>query len=741
MAPRGDAWLEDQTTSASSGARQIPDELSADDFCWLVGSLCGLLGIAFNPALLRQRSVPPYDRALVERSLFDVGVATIRRPALDSDNLPALARLKTSSGSDHDLHVIVVKVDETGVSYFMPRATTPTLVSHVDFNTRLTGELLVARATVAPPSDPDSVSMRPAFGFRWFVPELLKHKRLWRNVLMASLAIQLLALGAPLITQSIIDRVVVHRTESTLIALGIGLAIFAAFSAGLTWIRQFLVLHTGMRIDAVLGASVFKHLVELPPRYFEHRPTGVIAARLHGIEQIRDFLASAAISLVLDLPFLSICLALMFFYSVPLTLIVLGVLGAIVLASLAVSPVFQTRLNCEFLLGARNQAFVTEFVAGIETVKSLQMEPVLQRRYGDFLASHLHAGFMTRQVANTYNVVAQTLEQIMTIAILIVGAWIVMRPTADASSVFTIGMLVAFQMFASRLSQPMLRLVGLWQQFQQARLAVKRLGDLMDAPTEPYRILPTRAGSIATPSPTSAEKGWSESKPIIEIRDLAFRYDDDRPLLFEDLNLHIRAGECVGLVGPSGCGKSTLARLLLGFYRPTLGSILVDGIDTRHLAANELRASFGVVPQETVLYSGTVLDNLMLANPRASFNEVVAACRMAEIHQVIEQLPQGYQTEIGERGAGLSGGQKQRIAIARALLRRPKVLIFDEATSSLDQPTAESLARTVNALRGKVAIVFITHHRPANLKLDRVFDLGASSPIPEKKAAPLEQMP
>lgn len=676
-----------------------------------------------------QRSVPPYDRALIERSLRELGLETITCGVLDRDALPALARLNVPSASGHALHAIVIHADEAEVTYVAPQATTPTRISQAEFKRQVIGELLAVRAAVAPPSDPDSLSARPAFGFRWFAPELLKHKRLWRNVLVASLAIQLLALGAPLITQAIIDKVVVHRTESTLIALGTGLAIFAAFSAGLTWIRQFLVLHTGMRIDAVLGASVFKHLVELPPRYFEYRPTGVIAARLHGIEQIRDFLASAAISLILDLPFLSICLALMFFYSVPLTLLVLGILGAIVIASLAVAPVFQSRLNQEFLLGARNQAFVTEFVAGIETAKSLQMEPVLRRRYGDYLASYLKAGFSTRQVGNTYNVVAQTLEQAMTIAILIFGAWTVMRPVADSSaSIFTIGMLVAFQMFASRLSQPMLRLVGLWQQFQQARLAVKRLGDLMDAPTEPYRLAPTRV--------TRTESAHA----IIEIRDLAFRHGEDRPLLYEGLNLHIHAGECVGLVGPSGSGKSTLAKLLQGFYQPTQGAILVDGVDTRHLAANELRATFGVVPQETVLFSGSVLDNLLLANPRASLNEVAAACRMAEIHDVIEKLPQGYQTAIGERGAGLSGGQKQRIAIARALLKRPKVLIFDEATSSLDLPTAESFARTVNALRGKVAILFITHHRPPNLKLDRTIALGTYPTIAGGKAGVKENM-
>jgi subfamily B ATP-binding cassette protein HlyB/CyaB len=269
-------------------------------------------------------------------------------------------------------------------------------------------------------------------------------------------------------------------------------------------------------------------------------------------------------------------------------------------------------------------------------------------------------------------------------------------------------MLVAFQMFASRLSQPMLRLVGLWQEFQQAAIAVKRLGDIMDAPAEPYSMVPAR---------TNANQGR------IDIQSLAFRYADDRPFLFEALDISIKPGECVALMGPSGSGKSTLAKLLQGFYQPANGQIKLDGQDIRYLAANELRQNFGVVPQETTLFSGTIYENLILANPLASFQDVVQACKLAEIHQTIEELPQGYQTEIGEHGVGLSGGQKQRIAIARALLKRPKVLIFDEATSNLDQHTAEQFAKTVNMLKGQATMLFITHHLPEQLQIERIVTL------------------
>jgi ATP-binding cassette, subfamily B, bacterial HlyB/CyaB len=256
-----------------------------------------------------------------------------------------------------------------------------------------------------------------------------------------------------------------------------------------------------------------------------------------------------------------------------------------------------------------------------------------------------------------------------------------------------------------------LRIVGLWQQFQQARLSVERLGDLMNAPAEPYSLTPSRA---------------TRGSGLIEMQDLAFRYGDSLPLLYERLNIRIEPGKTVAIMGPSGTGKSTLAKLLQGFYWPTSGQIRVDGVDTRHLSANELRSYFGVVPQETVLFSGTVYENVAMANPHATFDQVVLACKMAEIHETIERLPKGYETEIGERGAGLSGGQKQRLAIARALLKNPKILIFDEATSALDSETAESFAATINKLHGKVTMIFITHSVPKSLVIDKQIVIGVS---------------
>lgn len=693
--------------TGSSGATQY--QFSTNDLVWSMGSFCALNRLPFDAELLVRQFPPPYTGDTVIRAARALGFRIKRKDCSATQvgglNLPCLVLMREAVSVEHSegaqpviRPAILVQADPENVLLFPAGSNTPEKLTLAEFASRYTGTLFQLALNAKAVSDPDQAGKGKPFGFRWFIPELLKHKRVWRDVLMASLVMQLLALGTPLFTQVVIDKVVVHRTESTLIVIAIGLCVFMLFTALLTWTRQYLVLHTGNRVDAVLGSAVFDHLFKLPPRYFEHRPTGVITQRLRGVENIREFVSSAAVTLVLDLPFLLIFVGIMFYYNVTLTLIALALIGAITILSFIMAPIFRARLNHQFLLSARNQAFITEYVSGLETVKSLQMEPQLSAKYGDYLADYLQAGFAMKQIANTYNVAANGLEQLMSLLILVMGAYTVMHDIT-----FTIGMLIAFQMFAGRVSQPMLRIVGLWQQFQQANMSIQRLGDIMNAPTEPYSILPSRL---------------RETKGAISIEHLAFRYGENLPYLYEDFNMTVEPGQVVAIMGPSGSGKSTLAKLLQGFYVPARGQIKIDGNDIQNLSANELRHYFGVVPQETVLFSGTIYDNLIIANPHASFEQAVNACKMAEIHSMIESLPNGYQTEIGERGVGLSGGQKQRLAIARALLKQPKILVFDEATSSLDQETAEHFAATINQLKGKVSMLFITHAIPNGLLVD-----------------------
>jgi subfamily B ATP-binding cassette protein HlyB/CyaB len=695
--------------------------LSADAFLWGLRQICRLHRIPFAPELIRQRFPPPHDLLSLQHAAhalgLNSGVHGARVEELAKLPTPFFAALRSETsvraharapheGAEALRLAVVLRCAGGTITYLEQDGKEPVAAPLEDFARRFAGAVFLCSPGAAGLTGEEAaLAAAPEFGFRWFLPELIRHKAIWRDVLAASLVIQVMALATPLFTQVVIDKVIVHHTTSTLAVIGVALAVVVVFTAAMSWVRQYLVLHTGNRIDAVLGARVFAHLFSLPPRYFEHRPTGVLVARVQGVETIREFLSGAAVTLLLDVPFLLIFLAIMFHYSMTLTLITLMVLALIVALSFAVAPLLRSRLNRQFLLGARNQAFLTEHVSGMETVKSLQMEPQLEQRFGDYLASYLRAGFDARQLANTYNITAHALEQMLTLAILCVGAWLVMT-----SREFTVGMLVAFQMFASRMSQPLLHLVGLWQQFQQADIAVKRLGDIMNAPGEPYSLVPARK--------THSGRGR------VEIRGVSFRYGVDRAYLYRNFSFAVEPGMCVAVMGPSGSGKSTLAKLLQGFYSPEEGDIWLDGCDIRHLSANELRRHFGVVPQETVLFSGTIHDNLALANPYASFEHIVQACSLAEIHDTIERLPRGYQTEIGEHGAGLSGGQRQRIAIARALLKRPRILIFDEALSGLDPAVAEQLARTINQFRGKVTILFIAHQLPKSLNVDGVVTIG-----------------
>ncbi len=760
--------------------------INIEAFIWATGAFCQLNRIPHDAALLIKQYPPPYDVVHLQQALNSFGLSNSLKQyelnQLPNASLPCLAILKPpfdqaldqtldsqsdgqrSANSQANLSSKPSPQDQTSFTYdvalilsrddqrllvLYPNQAEPVTVSieAQDFASRITGDFLMVRKAEVAVTDEDGIHQShigshsahantkahapsnngagvakgavKAFGFRWFIPELLKYKNIWSEVLLASLIIQLVGLAVPICTQIVIDKVVVHHTTSTLIVIGVALFIFLIFSAIMGWVRQYLVLHTGNRIDATLGHKVFSHLLNLPVRYYDHRPTGVIIARVHGVETIREFLAGGLVTLLLDLPFLIVFLAIMFWYSWQLTLIAVACLALISILSFFVTPIIRAKLNHQFMLGARNQAFLTEYVSGMETVKSLQMEPQLKQTFGNYLSTYLAASFDSRKLSISYNIAASTLDQLQTLAILCVGAWLVMHNTD-----FTIGMLVAFQMFSGRLSQPVMRLVGLWQEFQQADIAVKRLGDVMNAPAEPMTLIPTRANTNPTTN--------------ITVDSLGFRYSDaqngtELPWLYRNLTFNIQAGHCVVVMGPSGCGKSTLAKLLLGFYQPQEGNIKLNGQDIRYLAANELRNHFGVVPQETVLFSGTIYDNLILANPHASFEQIIQACQLAEIHHAIEQLPKGYQTRIGEHGTGLSGGQKQRIAIARALLKQPKVLIFDEAVSNLDQQTAEHFAQTVNKLKGKVTILFITHQLPKGLQVDEAVILGKDNNSNEKQ--------
>jgi subfamily B ATP-binding cassette protein HlyB/CyaB len=694
--------------------------LAPADTFWALGSLCNLLRLPFDAGLLARAHPPPHTLGTLLEALHGIGceaaIAFADVAGLEREALPALViladvdatRVGERAATLQARPALLVRLDGERVLYFAAGASTPTACERPAFAALYLGVALrVARPAGA--AGEDDLVAQARFGFRWFLPELARHKAVWREVLAASLAIQLLGLVLPLLSQVIVDKVIVHRATSTLAVIACALALIVVFGTLLGWIRQYLVVHTGNRIDAVLGDAVFRHLFALPLRYFESRPTGVLTARLAGIETIREFVCGAAITLALDVPFLLLFVAVMFAYSVPLTLLTLAAVALLAVVSAIAAPLLQKRFDAQFLAGARTQAFVTEHVAGVETVKSLGLEPQLASRYRALFGDYLGASLGTRRLANTYQALVAGIEQLLSAAILCAGAWLAMT-----SAEFTIGMLVAFQMFAGRVAQPLLRLAGLWQQFQQAAIAVRRLGDVMDVPAEPRALLPARS---------------ARGPGRIEFAGVGFRHATERPWLCRDFRATIEPGECVAVTGPSGCGKSTLLKLLLAFVLPVEGAVRVDGRDTRAYAANELRARFGVVPQETTLFAGTVLANVQLGDPLASFADVVQACRIAGIHDAIEALPEGYRTEVGERGVGLSGGQRQRVALARALLRRPQILLLDEPFSQLDAESAARVAAAIGRLKGALTIVAVTHQLPATLAFDRVIALGRQESV------------
>ena len=453
--------------------------LRHEDVLWLLGSLCGLFRIPFDASLIVQNHPPPYTLATLHEAARALGIKTghsaisqldwqklplpaivFERPAAPKvapEILPPTPEegvmdvMEVATAADSPPTppppapiaaplnaLLIVRASADTLLYFRPGSQKPETMAIVDITTRLTGDILLVAKESSAGADDDIAGFdieKKEFGFRWFIPELLKHKAIWRDVLLASLAIQLVGLVTPLFTQVIIDKVIVHQTNSTLIVLGSALVMFMLFTSGMTWLRQYLVLHTGNRIDAVLGSQVLRHLLRLPLPYFELRSTGVLVARMHGVETIREFVSGAAVTLVLDFPFLLIFLAVMFAYSWQLSLIAVGLLGVIALMSFLVAPVFRDKLNRQFMLGARNQAFLTEYIAGMATVKSLQMEPDIDKKYGDYLAQYLAAGFGTKQIGNTYNVIANGVEQVMTLSILIVGALLVMQNDG-----FTVGL-------------------------------------------------------------------------------------------------------------------------------------------------------------------------------------------------------------------------------------------------------------------------------------------------------------
>lgn len=602
--------------------------------------------------------------------------------------LPAVARHK-------DGHfVVLARVEGDKALVHDVRLGRPVQLSLDDLGSQLTGELVLVTHRGA------LLDATQRFGLRWFIPVILRHKRLLGDVLLASLFIQLFALITPLFFQVMIDKVLVHEGRSTLHVLAIGLLAVSLFEVLLNMLRTYVFSHTTSRIDVVLASRLFDHLSRLPISYFKARCVGDTVARVRELDTIREFITGSSVTLVIDLLFTVVFFAVLFLYNTTLALIVLASIPCYVLLSIAITPSLRARIEEKFRRGAENQAFIVESVTGMDTLKSMAVEPQMQRRWEDQIAAYVSASFRAMNLGNVAGQTASFINKVVTVLILWIGAGLVM------SGDMTIGMLIAFNMIAGRISGPILRLVQLWQDFQQAGISLQRLGDVLNAPTEPGH----------DPNRTSLP----DLKGEIRFDHVTFSYQPDRPPVLRELDLTIRAGEVIGIVGRSGSGKSTLTRLVQRLYVPDAGRVLVDGVDLALVDPAWLRRQVGVVLQDSFLFNRSVRDNIALADPGAPMEQVIHVARLAGAHDFILELPQGYDTLVGEQASLLSGGQRQRIAIARALLANPRILIFDEATSALDYESEHILQRNMAHICRDRTVLIIAHRLSTVRHADRI---------------------
>jgi subfamily B ATP-binding cassette protein HlyB/CyaB len=664
------------------------------------GLLCLVLmlryiGVPADPAQLRHRFGNAAERVSatdILRTSKELGlksrVVGSHWTRVAKSPLPAIAATKEGG------FFILAKVAEDKALIHDPIENRPVTMSRAELEAVWNGKLIfiAKRASLA-----DAVKK---FDLAWFVPAILKYKRILIEVLVASFALQLFGLVSPLFFQVIIDKVLVHRGLTTLDVLVMGLAVITLFEVLLGGLRTYIFSHTTNRVDVELGAKLFRHLLALPLAYFQARRVGDSVARVRELENIRSFLTGNALTLVIDLVFTGVFLAVMWLYSPTLTLIVMAAIPAYVALSLFVTPIFKRRLDEKFARGAENQAFLVESVTGIETLKALAVEPRMQRKWEEQLAGYVASAFRVTRLGNVASQSAALINKATILLCLYFGAKAVLQGD------LTVGALVAFNMLANQVHGPVLRLAQMWQEFQQVRISAERLGDILNNPAEPAHNL-----DKASPGRVAGKVAFDH---------VTFRYRPDGQEVLADVTLEIPAGQMVGIVGPSGSGKSTLTKLVQRLYVPERGRVTVDGIDLSLVDPAWLRRQVGVVLQENVLFSGTVRENIALTDPGMPMDRVVQAAKLAGAHEFILGLPEGYDAMIGERGNSLSGGQRQRIAIARALINDPRILIFDEATSALDYESERIIQDNMRAIAKNRTVLIIAHRLSTVRMADRI---------------------
>ena len=697
--PQGSAQWIDAAPDADD-----PRDTGPDTGLICLVRLLQMLGLPADDQQLRHQYAEPGRPISAEAMVraikrLDLKGRLLRSNAAELARLPTPAIVEMTSGD----FMVLGGVRDGALLLLDARSGQVTTQGTAEFRASWTGRVILVtrRATLG--------GKGSKFDISWFIPAILKYRRLFIEVLIASFFLQLAALVTPLFFQVIIDKVLVHRGMTTLDVLVFALIVVSVFEVVLGGLRTYIFSHTTNRIDVELGAKLYRHLLALPLAYFESRQVGQSVARVRELENIRDFITGSTLTLLLDVVFTGVFFAVMWYFSPMLTLIVLGSIPFYVVLALVVTPILRARLDEKFEHGARNQAFLVESVTGMETMKALAVEPQSQRRWEEQLAGYVGASFRTANLGNIAGQSTQLISKITTALTLYFGA------LAVVGGAMTVGQLVAFNMLAGRVTGPILRLAQLWNDFQQARLSVQRLGDILNTPTEPQY------------NPNRATLKRVEGR--IRFDQVRFRYRPDLRDVLTGIDLDIAPGQVVGVVGPSGSGKSTLAKLVQRMYVPAAGRVLVDGIDLATVDPGWLRQQVGVVLQENLLFNRSVRENIALSDPGMPFDRVVAAVRMAGAEEFISELPEGYDTLVGERGSNLSGGQRQRLAIARALVRNPRILIFDEATSALDYESERIIQQNMRKICEGRTVLIIAHRLSTVRHADRIITLQGGAVV------------
>lgn len=604
---------------------------------------------------------------------------------LKSIKVPVMAELNDGK------YILLINHKENRWVILNPLKGQSETISDNDLNLNLTGNIIV----LGKKAGNDGEYSNKKFGFGWFIPTILKFKRQFISVLMAAFFVQILGILTPLMTQVVVDKVLSYHAVNTLYTVAVGIFIVYVYELVINLCRSYLFVHTANRIDVTLSARLFHHLFGLPLKYFESRRVGETVARVRELDQIRAFLTGTPLSSMIDVVFITVYIIVMFFYSVRLTWIVIASIPVFALLSLTITPLFKRRLDKKFETGAAAQSFLVESINGIQTVKSFALEKTFEERWGDLQSDYVKAGYKTSMVSQTSNAAASFIQHVVDLLVLVMGAQAVIAGT------LSIGQLVAFRMLSGRVSGPVLRLVQLWQEYQQASLAVRRIGDIFDSPVE------RSSGTV---------KNFPELKGKIRFENVRFRYRIDGSDVLHGISFEIKENKIYGLVGRSGSGKSTISKLIQRLYIPQSGRITIDGLDLSLINPQMLRRQIGIVLQENFMFSGTVAENISIHCPNTTADKIIEAAKTAGAHDFIMELDEGYDTIIGEKGVSLSGGQKQRIAIARAVINNPKILIFDEATSALDYESESIIQKNLKEIC-KNRTVLIIAHRLSTLSL------------------------